>query len=189
MASFLPMKQPIWMIAGLLLVITLAGCTDLPTQEAADDSNLLEGTIVTDNIQKGNYVTLYYVGTLDDNSVFDQTSPGNPAVFQIGVGGLIAGFDNGLLGMKVGEKKTIVIPPAQAYGEYNATAVVEVTSQQLMDANIPVVVGITVQTNQGNGKIISIDPATGKVKIDFNHPLAGKTLTFNVEILKIDNKP
>ncbi len=190
MAFFLMMNRPTWIMAGLLLlVIAFAGCTELPTLKTAQSSNLLEGTVVTDQIQKGNFVTLYYVGTLDDNSVFDQTTDGNPAVFQIGVGGLIAGFENGLLGMKVGEKKTIVIPPALAYGEFNPAGIMIVDQQQLADANIPIIVGITVQSNQGSGKITDVDETTGKVTIDFNHPLAGKTLTFNVEILKIDNKP
>lgn len=171
------------------LVLFLSGCTTLPSKEAADQSNLLEGTIVTDTIQSGNYVTLYYKGTLDDNSVFDQTQPGSPAVFQVGVGGLIKGFDEGLIGMKVGEKKTIHIEPADAYGEVNPQAIIDAPRQQLVDANIPIQVGLTVQASVGNGKIISIDENAGTVKIDFNHPLAGKALNFDVEILKISNKP
>lgn len=173
----------------LLAILLLAGCTELPSKKNADASNLLEGTIVTDTIQKGNYVTLYYKGTLDDNSIFDQTSEGNPAVFQVGTGGLIKGFDEGLIGMKIGEKKIIVIEPAQAYGEIDPARIIEADKQQLMDANIPVIVGITVNASVGMGKIISIDENTGKVKIDFNQPLAGKRLTFDVEILKISNKP
>lgn len=180
--------RPIVLVA-LLALLVLAGCTDLPSKDHADESNLLEGTIVTDTIQKGNYVTLYYVGTLDDNSVFDQTTEGNPATFQVGVGGLIQGFDEGLLGMKVGEKKTIDIPAALAYGEFDPTRLIEVDQKMLLDANIPVIVGITVNTSIGNGKIKEINADTNKVKIDFNHPLAGKALHFNVEILKIDNKP
>lgn len=174
---------------GILLILAFAGCTDLPSKDNADQSNLLGGTIVGDTIQKGNYVTLYYKGTLDDNSVFDQTSEGNPAVFQVGVGGLIKGFDDGLLGMKVGEKKTINIPAALAYGEVNPQAIVEIPAQQLVDANIPLVVGITVQSSSGNGKIVAVDTNAGIVKIDFNHPLAGKALHFDVEILKISAKP
>ncbi len=173
----------------LLGVLLFAGCTELPSKAGADASNLLEGTIVTDAIQKGNYVTLYYIGTLDDNSVFDQTSEGNPAVFQVGVGGLIEGFDNGLLGMKVGEKKVIVIEPAQAYGEFDATRVIDVDQQTLLDANIPTRIGITVNSSYGTGRIIGLNPETRKATIDFNHPLAGKRLTFDVEIVKISNKP
>ncbi|MEK6902865.1 MAG: peptidylprolyl isomerase, partial [archaeon] len=86
-------------------------------------------------------------------------------------------------------KETIVIPPALAYGEFNPNAVIEVPQQQLLDANIPTAIGITVHSNQGEGKIIALDPGTKTAKIDFNHPLAGKQLTFAVEILKIDNKP
>ncbi len=173
----------------LLVFLFFFGCVELPSKENADKSNLLVGTIVTDTIQKGNYVTLYYKGTLDDNSIFDQTQEGSPATFQVGVGGLIEGFDAQLMGMKVGEKKHIVIEPEKAYGVVDAARIIEVDKQQLMDANIPVIVGITVNASVGNGKIVEVNETTGKVKVDFNHPLAGKRLTFDVEILKISNKP
>lgn len=176
-------------ISILLLTVMLAGCTELPSKAGADQSNLLGGTSVTDTIQKGNYVTLFYNGTLDDNTVFDKTTPENPATFQVGVGGLIEGFDNGLVGMKVGEKKTIVIEPEQAYGSYDPSRVLEVDGKQLTDANIPLLVGISVNSSAGTGKIIDVNASTGKVKIDFNHALAGKRLTFDVEILKISNTP
>lgn len=175
--------------ALLLVILFLSGCTELPSKENADASNLLEGTIVTDTIQKGNYVTLYYKGTLDDNSVFDQTQEGSPATFQVGVGGLIEGFDAGLLGMKVGEKKHIVIEAEKAYGTVDPARVITVDKKMLTDANVPVIIGIQVNASIGTGKIVEIDETTGKVKVDFNHPLAGKRLTFDVEILKISNKP
>ena len=178
-----------FVMGGLLLLLALSGCTELPSKENANQSNLLVGTIVTDAIKKGNYVTLYYKGTLDDGSIFDQTTEENPAVFQVGVGALIEGFDNGLLGMKVGEKKKIVIPPALAYGEFDPSRIVQVERKQLEDANVPILVGVTVGSSAGQGIIRAIDENTEKVSLDFNHPLAGKTLTFDVEILKIDNKP
>lgn len=174
---------------GLILILALAGCTELPSKKQADSSNLLGDTIVGDSIAAGNYVTLYYKGTLDDGSIFDQTSEGNPATFQVGVGALIPGFDQGLIGMKVGEKKTIDITPAMAYGEYNLESVIEVPKQQLLDANIPVVPGVTVNSSAGQGKIIAINADTLTVKIDFNHPLAGKALHFDVEIVSFSAKP
>ena len=175
------------MLVILLLTLAFAGCTELPSKEGANQSNLLEGTIVTDTIQKGNYVKLYYKGTLDDGTIFDQTDEGSPATFRVGVGGLIEGFDNGLLGMKVGEKKTIVIEAEQAYGVVDPARIVEVDGKQLTDANIPLTVGITVNSSAGQAKLVSYDPVTGKVKLDFNHALAGKRLTFEVEIVGISN--
>ena len=177
-------------LVGLLIVlVALSGCTELPSKENANNSNLLEGTIVGNSIAKGNYVTLYYKGTLDDGSVFDETSPGSPATFQVGVGGLIPGFDEGLLGMKIGEKKKIVIPAAQAYGEVNPASIQVIDAKLLTDANIPIMVGITVNSSVGNAIITAYDESTGKVTLDFNHPLAGKQLTFDVEILAISNAP
>jgi FKBP-type peptidyl-prolyl cis-trans isomerase 2 len=107
----------------------------------------------------------------------------------VGVGALIKGFDDGLIGMKVGEKKTIDISPEMAYGIYDQTKVIEVPKQQLIDANIPVVPGVTVNSSAGQGKIIAVSADTQTVKIDFNHPLAGKTLHFDVEILSFKAKP
>ncbi|MBM3282194.1 MAG: peptidylprolyl isomerase [Candidatus Diapherotrites archaeon] len=173
----------------LLVFLFFFGCVELPSKENADNSNLLVGTIVTDTIQKGNYVTLYYKGTLDDNSIFDQTQIGSPATFQVGVGGLIEGFDAGLLGMKVGEKKIIVIEPEKAYGVVDAARIITVDKKMLTDANVPVILGIQVNASIGTGKIVEINEETKKVKVDFNDPLAGKRLTFDVEILKISNKP
>lgn len=174
---------------GLILILALAGCTELPSKSQADSSNLLGDTIVGDSIASGNYVTLYYVGTLDDGTVFDQTTEGNPATFQVGVGGLIPGFDQGLIGMKVGEKKTIDIEPGLAYGFFLDSKVIEVPKQQLVDANIPVVPGVTVNSSAGQGKIVSVSADNQTVKIDFNHPLAGKTLHFDVEIVSFSAKP
>jgi peptidylprolyl isomerase len=174
---------------GLILILALAGCTELPSKKQADSSNLLGNTIVGETIAPGNYVTLYYKGTLDDGTIFDQTTEGNPATFQVGVGALIKGFDDGLIGMKVGEKKTIDISPEMAYGIYDQTKVIEVPKQQLIDANIPVVPGVTVNSSAGQGKIIAVSADTQTVKIDFNHPLAGKTLHFDVEILSFKAKP
>lgn len=174
---------------GLLLIVAFAGCTELPSKQQADSSNLLGDTIVGETIAPGNYVTLYYKGTLDDGSVFDETQPGSPATFQVGVGGLIKGFDDGLIGMKVGEKKTIDIDPSLAYGYVLNNKIIEVPKQQLADANIPILVGITVNSSAGQGKIIEVNEETGIVKLDFNHPLAGKTLHFDVEIVSFSAKP
>jgi len=174
---------------GLLLILALAGCTELPSKKQADSSNLLGDTIVGDTIAAGNFVTLYYKGTLDDGTVFDETQPGSPATFQVGVGALIKGFDDGLIGMKVGEKKKIEIEPGLAYGFFLKNKIIEVPKQQLADANIPIVIGVTVNSSAGQGKIIEVNDETQTVKLDFNHPLAGKTLTFEVEIVKFTAKP
>lgn len=183
------MHPKVWLLGGILLILFLSGCTRIQSRYDAEKSNQLEGKVLTDFVQAGNYVTLYYTGTLDDNSIFDQTLPGNPATFQVGTGGLIKGFDDGLIGMKVGEKKTISIPAALAYGEFDGTKIIERPLQELIDANIPAQVGIIVQTSVGEGRITQVDENANTVTIDFNHKLAGKNLTFDVEIVKISNTP
>jgi peptidylprolyl isomerase len=177
------------LIGILVVVLALSGCTGAPAKTSIDTNNVSWEVSVGETIAKGNYVTLYYKGTLDDGTVFDETAPESPATFQVGVGGLIEGFDNGLLGMKVGEKKTILIPAEKAYGEIDPTRLQIIDGNVLTDANIPLTIGITVSSSVGNAILAAYDETTGKVTLDYNHPLAGEQLTFEVEIIKISNTP
>jgi peptidylprolyl isomerase len=169
------------LISLLVLLIALSGCTTIESKNQAGESNLLDVKVV----RTKDFVTLYYKGTFDDGEVFDQTSEGKPAVFQVGVGQLIPGFEQGLLGMKKGQKDTIYVPASLAYGEIDPNKIITVDSQQLLDANIPLQVGLVVDSSIGNGKIIEVDEENKKVTLNYNHPLAGKNLTFEVEILSI----
>ena len=138
-----------------------------------------------DVIEAGDSVTLYYKGTLENGSVFDETSPGQPATFQVGIGSLIKGFEDGLLGMKVGESKHIEIPAVDAYGEVDPAAIITVPQQQLRDANIIIVPGARINSSRGQGIITSISADTNTVNIDFNHPLAGQSVRFEVQVLGV----
>ena len=180
------MQRRLIMLLVLGLVV-FSGCIHIASRDNVDRYNQVQqGLTMKDTIGKGDRVTLYYKGTLEDGSVFDETSPGNPATFQVGTGNLIKGFDDGLLGMKVGESKRIEILAADAYGETNPQAVISVPIKQLQDANILVVVGAKVNSSSGQAVITEIDQNAGKVKLDFNHPLAGKNLIFDVNIVKIE---
>lgn len=171
-----------------ILVLAFSGCTTIASKNNAGESNLLDKEKnQIESIQAGQYVTLYYKGTFDNGEIFDQTSQGNPVVFQVGVGGLIQGFEQGLLGMKKGEKKTIYVPAVLAYGEIEKPKIITVDGQLLLDANIPLKVGLMVNSSIGNGKIIDVNADTNKVTLDYNHPLAGKNLTFEVEIIEISS--
>jgi peptidylprolyl isomerase len=180
------MRSSIFIAVALLGIIFLLGCVHIASRDNVDSFNQAGGIAVVKNtIEKGDSVTLYYKGTLTDGTIFDQTQTGSPATFTVGVGNLIPGFDNGLLGLHVGDSKHIEIEAKDAYGEVNPLAIVEVPQQQLLDANIPIIPGITVSSSHGQGKIVDVNGQTATVKIDFNHPLAGKKLIFDVNIVAI----
>lgn len=174
-------------VLAILGIVIFSGCIDIASRDNVDRHNQVSGGLtMKDVIGAGNSVTLYYKGTLEDGTVFDETSPGEPATFQVGTGGLIKGFDEGLMGMKAGESKHIEIDAADAYGEVNPQLIITVPKQQLLDANIPVIVGSRINSSRGQAVITGIDETEAKVTLDFNHPLAGKKLIFDVNIVKIE---
>ena len=174
-------------VMALLGILVFSGCIHIASRDDVDRFNQVpKGLTMKNVIEAGDSVTLYYKGTLENGSVFDETSPGQPATFQVGVGSLIKGFDDGLLGMKVGESKHIEIPAADAYGEVNPAAIITVPQQQLRDANVIIVPGARINSSRGQGIITAINADTHTVEINFNHPLAGKKLIFDVNIVKIE---
>jgi FKBP-type peptidyl-prolyl cis-trans isomerase 2 len=131
-------------------------------------------------------VTVNYTGKLEDGTVFDTslTEGREPLSVTLGQGSLIPGFENGLIGMSVGESKTIEIDVDDAYGPINEEAFVDVPKDKVPE-NIEV--GMMLQTFGPAGvsvvKVLEINEET--VKIDANHPLAGKKLIFDVEVLSL----
>jgi FKBP-type peptidyl-prolyl cis-trans isomerase 2 len=137
--------------------------------------------------QKENTVKIHYTGKLDNGLVFDSSIDKDPLEFTIGAGSLIEGFETGVVGMNVGEKKTLVIPPEKGYGERNEELALEVDKNQL-PSDISLTAGETLQLKQpdGNSVVVIITKVTDDtVTLDANHPLAGKTLTFDIELMEI----
>lgn len=135
----------------------------------------------------GDTVKVHYTGTLSDGTQFDSSKGRTPLQFTIGSGQVIKGFDAGVTGMKVGEKKTITIPAAEAYGEYRDDLVFDVDKAEL-PASITPAVGMQLTMTQQNGsminvKIKSVNETT--LTLDANHELAGKDLTFALELVEI----
>jgi FKBP-type peptidyl-prolyl cis-trans isomerase 2 len=126
-------------------------------------------------------VTVNYTGKLEDGTVFDSslTEGREPLSVTLGQGALIPGFENGLIGMGVGESKTIEINPEDAYGQINEEAFVDVPKDKVPEN---VEVGMMLQTFGPAGvsvvKVLEINEET--IKIDANHPFAGKKLNFDV---------
>ena len=131
----------------------------------------------------GDRVSVLYHGTLDDGEIFDSSRDrGEPFPFTVGAGDVIAGFDAAVTGLRVGEVRTVRIPPAEAYGESNPNLIVEVPIAQ---APPGVQVGDPISFQNGaRGKVVAI--AGGIVTIDANPALAGEALTFEIELLSIE---
>ena len=137
--------------------------------------------------KKGDKVKVHYTGKLEDGSVFDSSGGDSPLEFTLGQGQVIPGFDQGVLGMEPGESKVLNIPVDQAYGPHNPDAVFEIDRSEL-PPDIPLEVGLRMQGNQPGGRvaeitIVEFDDA--KVKMDSNHPLAGRALTFDIKLVEI----
>ena len=137
--------------------------------------------------QKGNKVQVHYTGKLDDGTVFDSSQGGDPLEFTVGQGQVIPGFENGVEGMEIGESKTVNIPVEQAYGPHQPDGVFDVDRSEL-PPDMPLEVGMRLQSRHSSGRLIEVTvTAIGddKVTMDANHPLAGKALTFDIELVAI----
>ena len=138
-------------------------------------------------VENGNTVTVHYTGTLNNGTQFDSSRSREPLVFQVGDGQVIAGFDNAVLGMEIGESKTFTVPANEAYGLKNEDAIQEVSKDQFpegYDAQVGQTVTGQNQTGQ-NFQALIIAEAEESVTLDFNHPLAGQDLTFEVELVSV----
>ncbi|MFP4402029.1 MAG: peptidylprolyl isomerase [Candidatus Nanoarchaeia archaeon] len=138
-------------------------------------------------VEKEKVVSLHYTGTFEDGSVFDSSEGKEPLQFIYGVGQIIPGLEEGIDGLKVGDKKKIEkISPKKAYGEKSDEAMQEVPRSQLpQDVEVEVGMQLAAQGPQGPIPVQVSDIKDETVVIDFNHPLAGKTLNFEVEIMDI----
>jgi FKBP-type peptidyl-prolyl cis-trans isomerase 2 len=137
-------------------------------------------------IQNGDTVTVNYTGRLEDGTIFDSSlnEGREPLTSTLGQGQLIAGFENGLIDMSIGESKTIEIEPENAYGDYIPEMMTIVGFNQVPEG---VKVGETLQGNTPNGPInVLVKEITEEgVVLDANHPLAGKKLIFDLEVVGI----
>ena len=137
-------------------------------------------------VQNGSTVTVHYTGTLEDGTVFDSSRGREPLVFEQGKGMLIKGFENAVEGHSAGETVTVTIPPSEAYGEYDPTQMFSVAKAQVPDS-IPLEIGTKLQLSSEKGVMyVTISEITNEeIVLDGNHELAGKTLTFEIEILSV----
>ncbi len=140
-------------------------------------------------VETGNKVKVDYTGRLDDGTVFDTSDGKEPLEFQTGAKQVIPGFDNGIVGMKLNDEKEIKIPAKNAYGETHPEMVIEVPKQPFVNSqNMEPKEGMVVTLKAKDGNMMNAmikEVSNDKITLDFNHPLAGKNLTFNVKIVEI----
>ena len=137
--------------------------------------------------ESGNTVKVHYTGTLADGSRFDSSRGGDPLEVILGSGSVIEGFEQALMGMAVGESKTVTIVAAEAYGEHHADRVHEVEREKMPD-DIKLQVGVILEAVGADGTPMPVqiaDLSETMVTLDFNHPLAGQDLTFELELVEI----
>ncbi|AKH21203.1 FKBP-type peptidyl-prolyl cis-trans isomerase [Sedimenticola thiotaurini] len=137
--------------------------------------------------QPGQTVKVHYTGTLEDGTQFDSSAGREPLEFTLGEGQVIPGFEQALADMTVGETKTVQIPPEQAYGEHQPELVQEVDRAQI-PADIELAIGVQLQAQGPDGQVFRLvvsELAENSVTLDGNHPLAGKALTFELELVEI----
>jgi peptidylprolyl isomerase len=157
------------------------------TTTTADATTTTEATAGTDAsdgqvVESGDAVSVHYTGTLDDGTVFDSSEGGATLDFTQGVGQMIPGFDAAVLGMAVGEKKTVRLSPDEAYGERTDDAIIEISREQVPE---DVAEGQELFSNTGQ-RVIVVEVRDDVVVIDTNHPLAGEFLTFEIELVSIN---
>lgn len=138
-------------------------------------------------VKSGDTVHIHYTGTLADGSVFDSSEGREPLEFTVGSGQVIKGMDEGLPGMKVGDKKRLEIPADDAYGPLNPDARQSIPREGIPD-EIPLEVGSQLQMQSPEGHVLPVtvvEVTEATVTLDANHPLAGKDLNFDIELVSI----
>lgn len=137
--------------------------------------------------QNGNTVRVHYTGALEDGTVFDSSQGREPLEFTLGEQRVIPGFEKAVVGMSPGDKKTEKIPAEQAYGPRREDMLLEIDREQLPKEIAPEV-GLQLQMTTTDGRQVPVkitEVEESKVKLDANHPLAGKDLVFDLELVEV----
>lgn len=167
------MNQQKWTYTGLVILLAgllaIAGCVG--SEERAKD---------------GDTVKVHYTGTLSDGNTFDTSVGGEPLEFTIGTRQVIVGFNKAVVGMAIGEEKTVTIPSAEAYGAHNDEYVISIQRDIFPDelAKVGTWVQVPLESGTSAHGIVTYVNETS-VSLDLNHHLAGEDLTFRIKLLEI----
>ncbi|RYG90606.1 peptidylprolyl isomerase [Loktanella sp. IMCC34160] len=139
-------------------------------------------------VKAGDTVRLHYTGTLKTGEVFDSSQGRDPLEFTVGSGQIIPGLDKAIPGMAVGDKKTVDVPCAEAYGEADPSARQAIPRAEIPD-HIPTDPGTMLQMQAPNGQVVPVtvvEATETEVVLDANHRLAGQDLIFDIELVSFD---
>jgi len=141
-------------------------------------------------VENGLFVQVAYTGKLEDGQIFDTSEGRAPLEIPMGEGQMIPGFEAALMDMEMGEKKTFTLSPDEAYGDHMADRIMDFPTEQIpddMDPQVGQTIGVSTSEGQQMPAMIThVDEE--KVTLDLNHPLAGKSLTFDIEVVGITNE-
>jgi FKBP-type peptidyl-prolyl cis-trans isomerase 2 len=139
-------------------------------------------------VKSGDRINVHYTGKLVDGTLFDSSVGREPLEFEVGSGMVIKGFDEGVISMSIGEKKTVHIPAAEAYGDMDPNYLA-VFNKAEIPSEIPYEVGMQLNMHQdGSGQVmpvVVVEVTDTTITLDANHPLAGKDLIFDLELVSI----
>lgn len=138
-------------------------------------------------VAPGDTVKVHYTGKLEDDTVFDSSVNKEPIEFTLGQRQLIPGFEQAVIGMEPGDQKSVNIPMDEAYGPHRDDMILEVKNEEFPEHITPEV-GLQLQLSQPNGQTIDViitNMENEMVTLDANHPLAGKNLIFDIELVEI----
>lgn len=147
------------------------------------------GKVLIMKAKKGDAVSIHYTGRLEDGTVFDSSQGRDPISFVVGSGSVIPGFDDAAEGMKPSEKKEVNIPPDRAYGEHSDDMVQKVPRSLAGDDTPEAGQVVELGSPDGqtfNATVVGVDDEW--ITVDFNHPLAGKTLIFDIEMCEVKSE-
>ncbi len=142
-----------------------------------------------EKVKNGDYVQVHYSGTLEDDTLFDTSEGRSPLEFQVGTPGIIKGFNDAVMDMALNEEKQFTLTPDEAYGPVQEEAKREFPTEMLGDMKVEVGQELRFNSPHGPvpGKVLAID--ADKFTVDFNHPLAGKSLHFKIKVVGISDQP
>ncbi len=138
-------------------------------------------------VKSGDKIKVHYHGKLTSGETFDSSAGREPLEFEVGSGMVIKGFDDGVTGMQVGEKKTINIPAEEAYGPRNPEMIIEMPKERFpkdMEIEVGTPLGMSDQNGQ-QFQVTVVEIKDDAVMLDANHPLAGEELIFDLELVEI----
>jgi FKBP-type peptidyl-prolyl cis-trans isomerase 2 len=151
--------------------------------------NIITFKIKKMKVENGNNVKVHYVGTLDNGEEFDNSYLRNETLnFTVGIGQMIKGFDNAVLGMEVGEIKNVKLSPDEAYGNIREDAYIPVGKENF-PPDFEAIVGEMVQGSTQSGQPIQAvihEVKENDIILNMNHPLAGEHLNFKIELVELN---